>query len=162
MLHYEVVGLIFGVGQMFFFAVLLLLLLCVLVWFWQAHLRARELALLSVKQLCNKENVQWLDDSVTLSRVRFRRLENGRFAFYRTFVFDYARAEGERAHGQVSICAGDVQQCVLFAQKEHKTVTNAVHFSDDDAASRKHRTVEQDNVVDLKKWVKGHKSDNDE
>lgn len=50
-----------------------LLLLAGVAWFWQQALRGKEIARSAGKRACDQAGVQFLDDTVELTRLRWRR-----------------------------------------------------------------------------------------
>ncbi len=72
--------------------VFLLLIMLVLLWFRFA--RAKELALRLVKQTCQKQQFDLLDDTITLRRVRLARDNDGRVCFKRVYRYRcYSKVE---------------------------------------------------------------------
>ena len=147
---------------MFGIAAVFLLGIFLIVWLWQSHFRAREIVILTVKKLCQESQVQWLDQSVTLSNFRIKRHENSRFAIYQTFIFDYAKDDGRRFQGQVSVCRGQVVECGLFAKGEQKAKANTSDFTSKADKPLSLDKKDQDNVVTIQQWIKNKKSHNDE
>ena len=78
-----------------------LLLLAGLVWFWQDTLRARDIARQVAFNTCKQQNLQLLDATVSLRRVRPIRCPRGHACIQRTFVFDYTRDGDYRQQGFV-------------------------------------------------------------
>ncbi len=88
-----------------------LLLLGVLLgigWVWWDGLQKREIALAVARRLCNQAEVQFLDDSVALHRLRLRRDDNQRVRIYREYSFDYSTAGDDRQPGRVYLLADQV------------------------------------------------------
>ncbi len=86
---------------------LLLILLGLIVWFWQNTLRARELALQAAREVCQRQQLQLLDGTVTLHRLALQRSNRGHIALQRTFQFAYSTAGDDRKTGFV-ITIGDL------------------------------------------------------
>jgi hypothetical protein len=68
---------------------LAILALLLLGWFWLDCLRARELATGICRAVCEKSNVQFLDQTVALSRMGVRRTDVG-LRLRRVYRFDYS------------------------------------------------------------------------
>ncbi len=79
----------------------LLLLGCALA-LWMNALRARERAVGIVRQLCERADVQLLDQSVALRSFKFTRL-NGRLALLRRYGFEVSVDGQDRHRGHVDI-----------------------------------------------------------
>ncbi len=80
---------------------LLLVGLAALAWFWWDSLQKRELAVRAARAVCERSSVQFLDDSVALSKMRLRRDANQRARLYREYSFDYSSMGEDRQAGRV-------------------------------------------------------------
>ena len=56
---------------------------------WGSALRAKELAIAACKKACKQRNLQFLDGTAHLQKIRLRRKDNGRVRFIRWYAFDY-------------------------------------------------------------------------
>jgi len=77
----------------------LLLLIVFLVWFWQNSQRCRDLAILTARDTCKQQGVQFLDGTASLQTIRpyFRRASGP--GLKRTYTFDYSEDGLERRSG---------------------------------------------------------------
>ena len=57
--------------------------------FWWSSLRARELAVATAKMQCQREKVQFLDQTVALSRLKPIRLNTGSLGWQRQYRFEF-------------------------------------------------------------------------
>lgn len=94
---------------------LLLIGIAALLWFWQQSLRARELAAHAAGELCQRQNLQLLDGTVALSRLRLQRAAAGHIALLRTYQFEYSRDGDERRQGFVLLLGLRVESAGLAA-----------------------------------------------
>ena len=85
-----------------------LLLLGSVLALWMNALRARERAVHIVRKLCERADVQLLDQTVALRRFRFTRLD-GRLALLRRYGFEVSVDGHDRHRGHVDI-KGDVAE----------------------------------------------------
>ena len=85
-----------------------LLLLGSVLALWMNALRARERAVHIVRKLCERADVQLLDQTVALRRFRFTRLD-GRLALRRRYGFEVSVDGHDRHRGHVDI-KGDVAE----------------------------------------------------
>lgn len=92
---------------------LLLILLGLIVWFWQNTLKARELALRAARDVCLNQQLQLLDGTVTLHRLRLRRSNQGRLTAQRTFQFTYSVEGDDRRTGFIITLGNLVEQVGL-------------------------------------------------
>lgn len=85
-----------------------LLLIGVAIALWMNAMRARERAVIIVRHLCERANVQLLDQSVSLRGFRFTRID-GRLALRRRYGFEVSVDGNDRHRGHVDI-KGDVAE----------------------------------------------------
>lgn len=76
---------------------------------WQAQLRAWERARGAVARRCKKLNVQLLDDTVVLRRIRLDRDAGGQWRFFRIYGFEYTEDGFHRQPGRLIMAGGRVQ-----------------------------------------------------
>ncbi|MGH7488940.1 MAG: DUF3301 domain-containing protein, partial [bacterium] len=67
-------------------AIVLLLLLPSIAWFWNDSLRARDRVITTCSRLCNDVGVQFLDETVAMSRLRLQRNTSGNLEFARRYT----------------------------------------------------------------------------
>lgn len=80
-----------------------LLLAAAIAWLWASELRAREAALKICRDACARHVVQFLDGSVALARVRWRRID-GRVCMVRLYRFYFSAEGADRRLGELSLC----------------------------------------------------------
>ena len=78
---------------------LLLGLLAGLVWFWADSARAREQTLKRCRSLCEELNLQLLDQSVSLEKLRLARGRRGNVELRRWYAFEYSTDGADRWQG---------------------------------------------------------------
>lgn len=71
------------------YEVVALLVLLVLVGYWLEAMRGRETARIAALRACREAQVQLLDDTVELVRLRLRRDAHGRLGPYREYRFEF-------------------------------------------------------------------------
>ena len=86
-------------------------LLAVIAGFWYSSLAARELANKVAMEACAGANVQMLDGTVAIHRLRVVRTPDAPLAWHRTYVFDYTADGYSRQRGFV-ILTGDTVDTV--------------------------------------------------
>ena len=87
---------------------LLLLLILAGAYAWQNALRARERARMLCFDLCLQANVQLLDQTVALQRLRVIKVAHG-LRLRRDYRFDFSVDGRDRHRGTLSLVAGEVQ-----------------------------------------------------
>jgi hypothetical protein len=86
-----------------------LLAIALLTWFWVDSLHARETALDRVARICRDMDIQLLDQTVRLGRMRLGRDRNGRVRLRRFYVFEYSLNGADRWHGVAIVLARFVE-----------------------------------------------------
>ena len=94
--------------------VTLLLVAFLLVVFWQGAMRAREAAVAAARRTCREEGVLFLDDTVTLAKLRPVR-EAGRMILARTYRFEFSDTGDNRRLGSVEVTGNRVVRVNLGA-----------------------------------------------
>ena len=92
-----------------------LVILAGLAWFWWDSLQKRELAVRAARAVCERANVQFLDDSVALSKMKLRRDSNQRARLYREFSFEYSSVGDDRLAGRVYMLGEIILSADLIA-----------------------------------------------
>lgn len=92
---------------------LILLLLAALVWFWIDSMRALDAARNAVKIVCNKYDVQFLDDAVSGIALALVRDELGRLALRRTYRFEFTETGNSRLEGRLTLLGTKVESVII-------------------------------------------------
>lgn len=86
-----------------------ILLLAALAWFWFENLGHREIAIIICKKICRQVNVQLLDDTVVLTRIRLRRGQSGQIILQRTYLFEFTDDGNLRQQGTLLLLGKQVE-----------------------------------------------------
>lgn len=79
-------------------------------------LRVRELALQAARDACSREDVQLLDETVSIRRISLSRDNEGRWRVWRQYRFEYSFDGVERATGHVIMLGFRTQALVMAEQ----------------------------------------------
>lgn len=71
--------------------------------YWFGAMRSKELARAAGLHACRAAEVQFLDDTVALTRVRLRRDDHGRIRFFREYRFEFTSDGNTRYHGELAM-----------------------------------------------------------
>lgn len=71
--------------------------------YWLEAMRSKELARAAGKRACEQAQVQFLDDTVELVRVRVKRDDHGRLGFYREYRFEFSDDGADRRRGALAL-----------------------------------------------------------
>lgn len=83
-------------------SLLILLILFLIGWYWLDSLRARELALGICRAACEKRELQFLDQTVALRRLRLRWTKEG-LRLGRTYRFEFSEEGSGRQDGYLTL-----------------------------------------------------------
>jgi hypothetical protein len=83
------------------------------IFFWLDSLRARERALSAGRAACQRYELQFLDDTVSVSRVRLGRDDEGQLRIARTYTFEFSDTGNNRRHGAIVMLGGELQDLQL-------------------------------------------------
>ncbi|MBX2836516.1 MAG: DUF3301 domain-containing protein [Gammaproteobacteria bacterium] len=70
---------------------------------WWNGVRAKELAVAHARKACRTEQLQFLDQTVALKRLRLSRSESGASCFQRVFEFEFTLEGAHRDRGTVEL-----------------------------------------------------------
>lgn len=82
-------------------SLLVVIILSGIVFFWWDSVGAKERARETGRQYCQNAEVQFLDDTVELVKLRMRRNYHGQLCFYRTYRFEFSSTGESRYQGRV-------------------------------------------------------------
>ena len=83
------------------------------IFFWLDSLRARERALKAGRAACEHYALQFLDDTVSVTRVRLGRDEEGQLRIARTYTFEFSDTGNNRRHGAIVMLGGELADLQL-------------------------------------------------
>jgi hypothetical protein len=83
------------------------------IFFWLDSLRARERAVKAGRAACERYDLQFLDDTVSFTRVRLKRDPEGQLKIVRTYTFEFSDTGNNRRHGAIVMLGGELQDLQL-------------------------------------------------
>lgn len=89
-----------------------ILIIGLVIWFWLDSARAREIATAICTKACELRGVQFLDQTVALSRMGIGRTNNG-LRLSRTFRFDFSEEGATRHSGHIVMVGIQMQEFSL-------------------------------------------------
>jgi hypothetical protein len=93
--------------------VAVLVLVALGVFLWIDSLRARERAVQAGRSACKRYELQFLDDTVSVARLRLARDEQGQLRIARTYTFEFSDTGNNRRHGAVVMLGAQVHDLHL-------------------------------------------------
>lgn len=81
--------------------VITLLILCFIAWYWSYSQKLKQLALRAGVKRCKEAGVQFLDHSVVLHRIGFRKNQAKRWKLIREYRFEFTSTGESRYIGRV-------------------------------------------------------------
>jgi hypothetical protein len=97
------------------FAIVLLLMAAAVFMFWNDSLRARDRMLQTCARLCRELKLQFLDETVALTSLRFARSASGWPEFIRVYSFEFSGTGQDRWTGRATLAG----RRVLSVQLDH-------------------------------------------
>jgi hypothetical protein len=83
------------------------------VFLWLDSLRARERAVQAGRAACKRYDLQFLDETVSFTRLRLARGEDGNLKIKRTYTFEFSDTGNNRRHGAIVMLGGELQDLQL-------------------------------------------------
>lgn len=94
-------------------ALILIVLIAFGAWFWSDSLLARERMTGTCARLCHELNLQFLDETVALARLRLSRSAAGWPEFRRLYHFEFSRSGADRWPGRAQLAGRRVESVQL-------------------------------------------------
>jgi len=82
-------------------------------WLWYDSMRARERALGAGRQACERDGLQFLDETVQIARLRPARDRDGRLVLRRTYRFEFSDDGVRRREGTVVMLGAELESLQL-------------------------------------------------
>jgi hypothetical protein len=92
-------------------AAIVLIILAILA--WMDSLRARERAVKAGRSACARYALQFLDETVSFTKLRLVRDEQGQLRIARTYTFEFSDTGNNRRHGAIVMLGGELQDLQL-------------------------------------------------
>ena len=83
------------------------------IFLWLDSLRARERAVQAGRAACQRYSLQFLDDTVSFTRIRLRRDGEGQLKIARTYTFEFSDTGNNRRHGAIVMLGGQLEDLQL-------------------------------------------------
>lgn len=96
--------------------VAILLGLAAMAAYWASAVRGKEIARAAGQRACRQADVQFLDDTVVLARIRLQRQGGGQIGWAREYHFEYTHGGDDRQRGQVLLLGQRVERVALDAR----------------------------------------------
>jgi hypothetical protein len=78
------------------------------IFLWLDSLRARERAVQAGRAACKRYELQFLDETVSFTRLRLARGEDGNLKLKRTYTFEFSDTGNNRRHGAIVMLGGEL------------------------------------------------------
>jgi hypothetical protein len=78
-------------------------------YFWFDSLKARERAVAAGRAACERNGLQFLDETVVFARLRLGRDEAGRLRLRRVYAFEFSDTGNNRRHGAIVTLGGELE-----------------------------------------------------
>jgi len=95
------------------------MILALLIWFWLESMKVNEVARFVGAKKCRENNVQFLDDTVHLSSIRFGKNSYGQIKLQRKYKFEFTNSELHRYSGELTLAG---KQLVAFHMQAYRII----------------------------------------
>jgi hypothetical protein len=99
-------------------------------WYWYAGMQVREQAVAVGRRACTEASLQFLDESVALSRTRFARNGQGQLQFQRDYRFEFSDTGNNRRPGVVRMLGDRVEWVSLDGEWQPGRVASVSRLHD--------------------------------
>ena len=89
----------------------ILIIIGTVVWFWFDSLKSREAGIRTVRQACEEEGLQLLDETISVIHMKPARNEYGRLVLLRVYQFEFSDTGENRRRGSLHLMG---QQVVML------------------------------------------------
>lgn len=93
--------------------IIALLILASIIWFWFDSTRTKEIASYAAAKACKEMRVQFLDQTVSLEKIKPARDYQGRLTFLRIYRFDFSIHGDQRFQGRAKMLGQKLLQVQL-------------------------------------------------
>ena len=90
-----------------------IVLICAGIYLWVDSLRARERAVQAGRSACERYALQFLDDTVSFTRMKLGRDDDGQLRIARTYTFEFSDNGNNRRQGSIMMLGGQLQDLHL-------------------------------------------------
>jgi hypothetical protein len=100
-------------------AIFWLLAIAVVGYYWLLAIRSKELAVSAAERHCEQMQVQFLDQTAFLKKVKFKRNDKGHLGIMREYYFEFTVTGEDRYFGHVFMQGNRLQQVNLDPHRIH-------------------------------------------
>lgn len=86
---------------------------------WADSLRARERAVRAGRDACSRYGLQFLDETVSFTRMRLARNDEGHVKIARTYTFEFSDTGNNRRDGAIVMLGAELQDLQLEPYQLH-------------------------------------------
>ena len=99
-------------------SVIIMVTLVFVAYFWWDTMRSKEAARISAITTCKQHGLQFLDDTVSLDKLSFKRNDHGRLMFSRLYSFEFTSDASQRYKAKMRVWNGTVYDIELPVYRE--------------------------------------------
>jgi hypothetical protein len=90
-----------------------LIVLAILAWLWYDSMRARERAIIAGRRACERDSLQFLDETVECVSLKPARDAEGHAALRRIYRFEFSDNGDNRRAGNIVMLGGEVESLTM-------------------------------------------------
>jgi len=101
-----------------------LLAVLLIAWLWRLSMQAKEIATKAAQKASDQHGLQFLDETVVLSKLKIKKGRDNKLHFFRHYQFEYYDGEQVRKKSTVSLLGIDVVEIGLeaYSNPEEKVI----------------------------------------
>ncbi len=107
--------------------ILFAILLGALGWFWWDSDGVKTIVMQAARRACTQANMQLLDATVTLQKIRLQRDHEGRIKLARLYSFEFSGTGADRNDGYIVTLANKIYQLQLNLPDEPPATNHTLH-----------------------------------
>lgn len=97
---------------------LLIAFIIFMFWFWKDSMSTREVALMVAKRACADIDVQFLDQTVSVAKMKLCRNQKGTMALCRLYTFEFSQSGEARYLGRIYMNNLNIKEVILDTHQE--------------------------------------------
>jgi len=109
---------------MYLTELVIIMCLTLVIWFWLDSMKINETARHIGGKLCQKNNVQFLDDTVHLASMKIAKNKFGQLKLFRKYQFEFTNSEFHRYNGEVILAGHHLQSSYMdvYRLNDHENI----------------------------------------
>jgi len=96
---------------------LILIFILAVLWYWWDTLQSKEIARVAGINACDRNSVQFLDDTVELKKIWLRRNSRGNLQICRLYFYEFTSDGAQRYQGRITMLGKNIREVEMDAYR---------------------------------------------